>query len=44
MMYNNQDVIAFNLGTILSGNSTFMQDAETDYARGTEYSYKVFIQ
>ena len=44
MMYNTQDVIAFNLGTILSGNPTFMEDKETGYDRGTEYSYKVFIQ
>jgi len=44
MMYNTQDVIAFNLGTILSGHPTLMEDEKTDYVRGTEYSYNVFIQ
>jgi hypothetical protein len=44
MMYKTQDVITFNLGTILSGHPTFMEDEETHHVRGTEYSYKVFIQ
>jgi hypothetical protein len=44
MKYNTQDVIAFNLETILSGHLTFMDDEETAYVRGTGYSYKVFIQ
>jgi hypothetical protein len=36
-MYKTQDVITFNLGTILSGHPTFMEDEETHHVRGTEF-------